>query len=120
MTASEVMHALRTLTAASALCLLATQATILHAAGAGGEQPIPDFTQGGKTDGSHDWTLGPTGARGWIYAWKNTYHARQILVTSVEPGSPAEGVLAADDVILGIGEKPFDGDARRQCERLVV
>ncbi len=28
----------------------------------------PDFTQGGKTDGSHDWTLGATGARGWIYA----------------------------------------------------
>ena len=37
----------------------------------------PDFTQGGKTDGSHDWTLGPTGARGWMHAWKHTADARQ-------------------------------------------
>jgi hypothetical protein len=49
------------------------------AAPRGGKPPVPDFTQGGKTDGSHDWTLGPTGARGWIYAWKHTAEARQIL-----------------------------------------
>ena len=28
--------------------------------------PVPDFTQGGKKDASHDWTLGPTGTRGWV------------------------------------------------------
>jgi hypothetical protein len=47
------------------------------------DMPNPDFTQGGKTDGSHDWTLGATGARGWMYARKHTAEARQILVTLV-------------------------------------
>jgi hypothetical protein len=28
---------------------------------------VPDLTQGGKKDDTHDWTLGPTGARGWIW-----------------------------------------------------
>ena len=74
----------------------------------------PDFTQGGKRDGTHDWTLGPTGARGWIWGWDlETTEARQILVTKVDKGSPAEGVLEADDVILGVNGKPFDGDARK-------
>ncbi|MCE9518233.1 MAG: DUF6288 domain-containing protein [Verrucomicrobia bacterium] len=74
---------------------------------------IPDFTQGGKTDDTHDWTLGPTGARGWIYAAKGqTTEARQILVTAVAKSSPADGVLSKDDVILGVGDKPFDDDAR--------
>jgi hypothetical protein len=78
------------------------------------DMPNPDFTQGGKTDGSHDWTLGATGARGWMYARKHTAEARQILVTAVAKGSPADGVLQADDVILGVGGKPFDDDARIQ------
>ena len=81
---------------------------------------IPDFTQGGKPDRSHDWTLGPTGARGWIYAWKHTADARQILITKVAKGSPAEGVLEVDDVILGIEGKPFDDDARIQFARAVM
>ncbi len=81
---------------------------------------VPDFTQGGKTDGSHDWTLGPTGARGWIYSWKHTSDARQILITEVAEGSPADGVLAVDDVILGVGKKPFSGDARIQFARAVM
>jgi hypothetical protein len=29
--------------------------------------PIPDFTTGGKKDESHDWLLGPTGLRGWMF-----------------------------------------------------
>jgi len=89
-------------------------------AASGGKQPLPDFTQGGKTDGSHDWTLGPTGARGWIYAWKTTEEARQILVTAVAGGSPADGVLAIGDVILGVGDLPFDGDARIQFARAIA
>ena len=80
----------------------------------------PDFTQGGKTDGSHDWTLGPTGARGWIHSWKHTADARQILITEVAEGSPAAGVLEVDDVILGVGNKPFSGDARIQFARAVM
>ena len=39
----------------------------LAAAPAATETPtIPDFTQGGGKDESHDWTLGPTGAHGWV------------------------------------------------------
>ncbi|MFK8114384.1 MAG: DUF6288 domain-containing protein [Rubripirellula sp.] len=81
---------------------------------------IPDFTQGDKTDGSHDWTLGPTGARGWIYAWKHTAEARQILITKVAKGSPAAGILSVGDVILGVEGKMFDDDARKQFARAVM
>ncbi len=77
--------------------------------------PNPDFTKGGKTDGTHDWTLGPTGARGWIFAAAGrTVDARQIYVTAVEKGSPAAGVLQVGDVILGVNDKPFSDDARVQ------
>lgn len=79
------------------------------------KQPPPDFTAGGKRDVSHDWNLGATGARGWIYGWAgNTSEARQILVTAVHKGSPADNVLKVDDVILGVAGKPFTGDARIQ------
>lgn len=81
---------------------------------------IPDFTQGDKTDRSHDWTLGATGARGWIYAWKHTADARQILITKVAKGSPTEGALEVGDVILGVGGKLFDDDARKQFARAVM
>jgi hypothetical protein len=47
-----------------------------------------------------------------FYQDGRTTHARQILVTAVDKGSPADGVLAVGDVILGAGGKPFDGDAR--------
>jgi hypothetical protein len=74
---------------------------------------LPDFTQGGRKGDSHDWNLGPTGARGWVYGAKGqTAEARQILVTDVASGSPADGVLKAGDVILGIGDQPFRDDAR--------
>ena len=33
-------------------------------------QEAPDFTQGDNHDEWHDWTLGPTGLRGWIYGSK--------------------------------------------------
>ena len=89
-------------------------------AGPPATRAIPDFTQGGKTDGSHDWTLGPTGARGWIHAWKHTADARQILITEVAKGSPADGVLEVNDVILGVGNKPFSDDARIQFARAVM
>lgn len=77
--------------------------------------PNPDFTKGEKIpEGAvHDWTLGATGARGWMYANDmTTHHARQILITEVARNSPAEVVLKKGDVILGIGDKPFDCDAR--------
>ncbi|MDX1679930.1 MAG: DUF6288 domain-containing protein, partial [Akkermansiaceae bacterium] len=77
--------------------------------------PNPDFTKGEKIpEGAvHDWTLGATGARGWMYTDKmSTGKARQIFITEVAKGSPADGTLKKGDVILGIGTKPFDSDAR--------
>ncbi|MHC5024724.1 MAG: DUF6288 domain-containing protein [Planctomycetota bacterium] len=77
----------------------------------------PDFTQGDQIpDGAtHDWNLGPTGARGWIYSNKmETSEARQIFVTTVDEGSPADGVLRPGDVILGIAGRPFAYDPRTE------
>ena len=75
--------------------------------------PVPDLTAGGTTDGKHDWNLGPTGARGWMWGWRlQTTDARQILVTAVAPGSPADGKLEVGDVILGLGDERFERDPR--------
>ena len=83
--------------------------------------PVPDLTNGGQPTKSHDWTLGSTGARGWIWGFDGqTTNARQILVTSVAAGSPAEGVLAQGDVILGVASKPFDEDARLAFAKAVT
>ena len=63
--------------------------------------PNPDFTKGEKIPAAakHDWNLGATGARGWMYVEKLvTNQARQIAITKVEKGSPADGVLAVGDV----------------------
>ena len=77
--------------------------------------PIPDFTSGGHSDGSHDWLLGPTGLRGWMYFRHEdlTAASRQIIITAVDKGSPADGILQVNDVILGVFGKPFADDARR-------
>ena len=84
----------------------------LHAAD---KHRIPDFTVGGKRDKSHDWLLGPTGLRGWMYFRQDdlTAASRQILVTAVDKGSPADGMVRVNDVILGVFGKPFADDARR-------
>ncbi len=73
----------------------------------------PDFTTGAKPGEAHDWTLGPTGARGWIFtANGHSREARQIWVTAVAVGSPADGTLSVGDVILGVEGKRFVDDAR--------
>lgn len=88
-------------------CLFAVPSAVAE------EKGIPDFTQGGKKPDTHDWVLGPTGARGWIYATKGkSLDARQILITAVKKGSPAEEILNEGDVIVGVGDKPFSDDAR--------
>ena len=77
----------------------------------------PDFTQGGTipSGATHDWNLGATGARGWIHSDKlTTTDARQIYITKVAKGSPADGVLTVGDVILGVGGKPFAYDPRTE------
>lgn len=59
--------------------------------------------------------LGATGAHGWLFVRKQkTAEARQILITEVEAGSPADGILQDGDVILGIAGRRFDADARKQ------
>jgi hypothetical protein len=75
----------------------------------------PDFTKGDTIPeiASHNWTLGATGARGWIYAKDlSTGEARQIRIMEVADDSPATGILEVGDVILGIGSEPFASDAR--------
>ena len=47
-----------------------------------------------------------------MWDWYSTASARQILVTEVEAGSPAEGVLQVGDVILGIDKDRFASDPR--------
>jgi len=79
--------------------------------------PIPDFTAGDTIpkDARHDWNLGATGARGWIYCDKMvTSDARQIAITQVATGSPADGVLTSGDVVLGVGGRPFSSDPRTE------
>ena len=113
---------------ASRLILLAATSIfasngILMAAGKGSREkpPVPDLTQGGGKDDTHDWNLGPTGAHGWVYGWAgNTADARQILVTAVAKGSPADGILSNGDVILGTGTQPFSGDARIQFANAIT
>ncbi|KPK46865.1 MAG: hypothetical protein AMK72_09125, partial [Planctomycetes bacterium SM23_25] len=73
--------------------------------GAPRKMAMPDFTKGDAIPegATHDWTLGATGARGWMYSDKLvTADARQIRITKVEKGSPADGILAVGDVILGV------------------
>jgi len=77
----------------------------------------PDLTQGGKPDNKHLWTPSATGARGWVWSGyvaggtENT-DARQILVTEVAKGSPADGVLQNGDVVTGLNGQAFGGNAR--------
>ena len=83
---------------------------------------IPDFTKGEAVpEGmTHDWNLGPTGLRGWMYSNRmETSEARQILVTKVDKGSPADGLVAVGDVILGVGSRPFSSDPRTEFGKAI-
>jgi hypothetical protein len=81
-----------------ALLLVTTQVSIAQDA-----KPltIPDFTKGDAipAEAKHDWNLGPTGLRGWMFCDKLvTTDARQIAITAVDKASPADGVIAVGDV----------------------
>ncbi len=83
----------------------------------------PDLTQDRLLNRNLTYNLGATGLRGWIYTkpanflesqqGRTTTVSRQILVTHVGVGSPADGVMKVDDVILGAGGQLFTGDARK-------
>lgn len=110
--------------------LVLTSASIAEAAG---RKRAParnaDLTQANvKVDTKRDFNLGPTGARGWMFAkmssgetvGSNTSAARQVLITSIEKGSPADGVLRFGDVILGVDGKLFNEDARKCLGRAIT
>lgn len=83
----------------------------------------PDFTvsQQLPEKAAHDWNLGPTGARGWVYAHRGeSTDSRQILITAVAPDSPATGKLEKNDVILGLGGAEFDADARISLAKAIT
>ncbi len=85
--------------------------------------PNPDFTAGDPIPkgAAHDWNLGATGARGWMYSHRLcTTDARQIAITKVEQGSPADGVLQVGDVVLGVAGKPFSYDPRTELGRALT
>ena len=107
------------------LALVALLAASLPALAAGKGQPmtIPDFTKGGTipAGAKHDWNLGPTGLRGWMFCDKMvTSDARQIAITKVEKGSPADGILAVGDVLLGVGGKAFFYDPRTEFGKAIT
>jgi len=88
-------------------------------------EPIakPDFTKGDAIPATakHDWNLGATGCRGWMYSVKMvTSEARQIRITKVDKDTPADGVLKIGDVILGVGGKAFSYDPRTEFGRALT
>jgi len=108
-----------------ALFFIACFGLVSSAPGASGGKSltIPDFTKGDiiPANAKHDWNLGPTGLRGWMFCDKMvTTDARQIAITKVEKGSPAEGVCLVGDVILGVGGKPFSYDPRTEFGKAIT
>jgi hypothetical protein len=90
------------------------------AAGPSSKIRSPDFTMGDKIPSGavHDWNLGATGVRGWMFSDKLvTADARQIAITRFDKGSPSDGVLAVGDVILGVGGDLFSSDPRVEMGR---
>lgn len=92
----------------------------------------PDMTAGEMPDlkaGKFNRTinLGATGLRGWMYYENpaNTLQSRQILVVEVDPGSPGDGKVEPNDVILGASgdgsrPEPFAADARRSLAAAIA
>ena len=106
---------MRSFSSLSILYLLISN--LLMGAGPKVKMTLPDFTKGDSIPkgAAHDWNLGATGARGWMFSDKmETSTARQIAITKIAPGSPAEGSLKVGDVILGVGEGKFSYDPRTE------
>ena len=87
------------------------------------DSKVLDLTQGEKIpeDSKHDWNLGATGLRGWMQCDKMvTSDARQIAITKVAKGSPADGIFEVGDVILGVGESLFAYDPRTEMGKALT
>lgn len=116
-------HSTHKLHTTVASLILATSLALPASAAPKGGLTIPDLTKGDPipAGAQHDWTLGATGTRGWIYCDKMvTTDARQIAITKVDQGSPADGILAVGDVILGVGGKPFSYDPRTELGKALT
>ncbi len=99
------------------ITLIALSLAVMFAAQA------PVFAQGDVVpEGAvHDWNLGPTGLRGWMFCDRMvTTDAREISITKVEKGAPADGVFLVGDTILGVGGKPFSFDPRTEFGKAVT
>ncbi len=105
-------------TAATNLHLIHSRAGVVRNLDFNINPPPPDLTKDGKKTDTPSWNLGPTGMKGWIFTRDfDTSEARQILITEVAKGSPADGLVAVGDVIVGIEivgicAGPFESDAR--------
>ncbi len=113
---------MKRITIVASLIIAAALATPAPAAPNGG-LTVPDFTKGERIPAraKHDWNLGPTGLRGWMFCDKLvTTDARQVSITNVVKGSPADGVFKVADVILGVGGKPFSYDPRTELGKAVT
>ncbi|MDG2055543.1 MAG: DUF6288 domain-containing protein [Phycisphaerales bacterium] len=111
------MYVVRLLILCVALGAGLNQARASLLMGPSSKVPNPDFTMGEKIpDGaSHDWNLGPIGVRGWMHSnGLETTEARQVVITDVAVGSPADGLLEPGDVILGVASQPFRFDPRTE------
>lgn len=95
----------------------------LIAAGGGAAGVMPDFTQGEPIPQgfNHDWNLGATGLRGWMYISNlETSKARQILITQVTPNFSADGKIMVGDVILGVAGQRFSHDPRVEFGKAIT
>jgi Family of unknown function (DUF6288) len=117
-------HPMTISTPALRIGALLIAATVAHGSAAAKDPvSVPDFTKGAKPPkgAKHDWNLGPTGLRGWIFCDQLvTTDARQILITKVEKVSPAADSFQVGDVILGVGGKPFSHDPRTELGKAVT
>ncbi len=108
---------MKTIILSLALAALLAAPVPALAAGKGQPMTILDFTKGAAipAGAKHDWNLGSTGLRGWMFCDQMvTTDARQISITKVEQGAPADGSLAVGDIILGVGGQPFSYDPRTE------
>jgi len=96
---------------------------VAFAADNGRKLTVPDFTRGDAIpkQAKHDWNLGATGARGWMFCDRLvTTDARQVAITKVAKGSLADGVLAVGDVLLGVGGQAFSFDPRTEIGKALT
>jgi hypothetical protein len=92
------------------------------------KEPL-DLRREAPLDRELTYNLGATGLRGWMHSvpathfdglqGRTTGSARQILVTHVGTGSPADRLMRVGDVVLGVGGRDFSGDARKELARAI-